>query len=295
MSWMTVVPVYANPPETVSDIYERYPNATVVHVSRDEYPALALQLAQGGYRAATLSDDGGVGRQGAVGETAAPQRSEDCGENYREARSPDASIHVTNIMNSSGGGGDDAAVIFVVIGMVVVVVWTLYAIRYLVDLAVGRRSCGAWSDLVFSSSWGSGAGEASAWFGGVRYLTGIRRGSTDFGLSGEIGHSHIQLPEASLDVHEVYWLLGPLLRWHMGGSRGNPNYFQMEFLAGTTDNDAIGVIAQAKAGFNFSVGDNFRWGLSFGALNIDLKKTEGILDERSRYHSLMGLEWGYRF
>ncbi len=192
-----------------------------------------------------------------------------------------------------GGNSNDAAVLFVVIGTVVLVVWTLYAFKYLFDIASGQRRC-SWTDLVASSTWTSGDQEESAWFGGVRFLTGIHDGVTDIGLSGEIGESHIRMPEEAIDIRGMYWLLGPLLRWRVSDSN-NPHYFQMEFLAGSTDNDEVGVIAQARAGFNFGVGENFRWGMNFGALKIDLSETEGFIGERSQYHSLLGLELGYRF
>lgn len=299
LSWTTVVPAYAKTPESLSDIYEKYPNARVIHVSQQDYPALAYRLAQNGYRSAGVQVALREGREldsrdVAAENASAPGATDDCNEEYREARSPDASIHISN-SRSSGGGSGDAEFLFIVIGAVVVVVWTIYAIKYLADLAIGRHSCGAWSDLAFSSNWGAGDNDASTWFGGVRYLTGVRDGATHFGLAGEIGQSHIQLPAQSLDVHGIYWLLGPLLRWHIGGASSNPHYFQMEFLAGSTENDEVGIIAQAKAGFNFAVGRHFRWGVNIGALNINLNETEGIIGERSQYHSLVGFEWGYRF
>jgi hypothetical protein len=69
----------------------------------------------------------------------------------------------------------------------------------------------------------------------------------------------------------------------------------MEFLAGSTDNEQVGVIAEAKMGLSFGAGERFRWGASLGALNINLNETEGLIRDRSRYHYLFGLEMGYRF
>ncbi len=298
MSWASIVPAYAKSPETLSALNEQYPDAKIIHVSREEYPALASWLAQNGYQTAgeqvVLSDSRDRdSRDMPVTDARAPRASDDCDENQREAQPPNVFLNISNSTNSRGGGNSEF--VFVVIGAIVVVVWTIYAVKYLVDLSVGRRSCGAWSDVAFSSSWGMANGGASNWFGGVRYLTGVRSGSTDLGLSGEIGQAQIHMPEESLDVHGLYWLLGPLLRWHMGSGSGNPHYFQMEFLAGTTEHDEVGVIAQAKVGFNFAVGDNFRWGVNIGALNINLSESEGVIGERSQYHSMTGLEWGYRF
>lgn len=301
ISWTSVFPAYAESPMTLSELYEKYPDARVIHVSREEYPALTAVLAQNGYRTAgeraALSDEDERGsRTSTIKNAKEPGASGDCDEERQASNPGDLTLHFSDgNMPRLGGSSDEAAVLFVVIGAVVLVVWTLYAVKYLMDVAAGRRGCGAWSDLVFSSSWVSGAGVESAWFGGVRFLSGIRDGATDVGLSGEIGRSHIQLPNDFIDVRGTYWLLGPLLRWRAGGLSSNPHYFQMEFLAGSTTNDEVGLIAQAKAGVSFGAGNNFRWGLNFGALNINLSGTGGIISERSQYHSLLGLDLGYRF
>lgn len=287
---------------TVADIHRRYPDARILHVSREGYPGLAAELSSRGYRpageqVALNGDDRHV--PATTGANTRPQKSGDCADTAKERRTGDVSLRfavdaTNDAFSSRRGGGGDSVVLFVVIGTVVLVVWALYAFKYLFDLAAGRRPCGNWSDLTFSSGWATGDREAYARFGGIRYRTGFRKGSTDVGISAELGESRIELPDESLDLRGRYWLLGPLLRWSVGGG-ANPDYFQMEFLAGSTENEEVGVLAQAKLGLNFGVGERFRWGVNVGALNINLHETEGMIRDRSQYHYLFGLEMGYRF
>ena len=133
-------------------------------------------------------------------------------------------------------------------------------------------------------------------FTGLRYLGGISQDGFGFGISAELGQSEVLLAETSaLRLQGMYWLLGPLLRWRLSPG-SNPSYFQMEFLAGSTENKEMGVIAAAKLGFNFGLSDRLRLGVSYGAMNLNLNLHEqGIILDRSRYYTLWGLDMGYRF
>lgn len=303
IGFTTVSPVRAGVPVTAADIHRKYPGARVLHVSPEAYPALAATLSSKGYRPAgeqmaLNSDDRYTGTAPVDGSGPALEDG-DCADTPRDRRTGDVSLRLAvdatgDAISTRGRGGGDSVVLFVIVGTVVLVVWTLYAFKYLFDLAVGRRPCGTWSDLTASTGWASGDRKAYARFGGIRYRTGFRKGSTDVGISAEVGESRIELPDESLDLRGTYWLVGPLLRWQAGGGR-NPHYFQMEFLAGSTENEEVGVLAQARVGLNFGVDEHFRWGLNVGALNINLDETEGMIRDRSQYHYLFGLEMGYRF
>ena len=57
----------------------------------------------------------------------------------------------------------------------------------------------------------------------------------------------------------------------------------------------MGVIAQATLGLQFGIGDAMRLGLSWGAMNINLKNDQGIISDDEQYYYLYGLNVGYRF
>lgn len=228
-------------------------------------------------------------------ETAAsPAPGGGCSARNDERGSSEATFHLA-IDNMDGMDRESAAVVFVIIGAVVVVVWSLYAFKYAYDLAAGVEPCGRWSEWSIASSTISGDASDRARFNGVRAMGGFREGYTDFGLSAEVGQAAMELKETdSLKLRGTYWFVGPVLRWRLSADR-NPNFFQMEFLGGSTTNRETGLLGEAKAALSFGVGNNARWGLSVGAMNINLKDNQGIISARSKYYYLFGLETGFRF
>jgi len=193
------------------------------------------------------------------------------------------------------GSGNEAVVIFVIVGAVVLVVWTLYAVKYVADRVRGVELCGErWSEWALATTSLNSDGPQYAYFTGLRYLGGVEQDGVAYGLSAELGQSDVLLAETrALRLQGLYWLLGPMLRWRLSAA-ANPSYFQMEFLAGSTDNKEMGVIAAAKLGFNFGLSDRLRLGISYGAMNLNLHE-QGIILDRSRYYTLWGLDLGYRF
>ena len=69
----------------------------------------------------------------------------------------------------------------------------------------------------------------------------------------------------------------------------------MNFLAGSTEIDELGVIAQATLELQFGIGDAMRLGISWGAININIERDQGFITEREQYYYLYGLNIGYRF
>ena len=98
----------------------------------------------------------------------------------------------------------------------------------------------------------------------------------------------------TLELKGRYWLLGPILRWRFSDDI-NPNYFQMNFIAGTTEHDEVGMLAKASLGFLFGVGDSMQLGFNWGAMNIDLNENQGIITERDQYHYFYGINVGFKF
>ena len=316
MAWMTVIPAYAANSNPINKMDEaalraKYPDAKIIHVSEEKYPKLAEKLQKQGYQTSNM----GPLHQLAINEqnqqngqpvedinnNRIPSRNkDDCGDsNYRPNESAsDSSLQVmvdfSSDMMHSNGDDKSAAVLFVFVGAVLLVVWTFYVFKYLYDISMGYHPC-RWSELSVSSSAILGNIDQHAYFNGVNYKTGIYSGTTEFGLSAEIGHSDILLVESgALRLEGLYWLIGPLLRWRLSSGR-NPHYFQMDFLGGSTEHSEVGVIARANLGLRFGLSETMHMTLNWGAMNINLNENQGIIDNRDQYYYLYGINVGYRF
>ena len=304
-------PVYAAEPSSTAGFYEaellqQYPGAKVIRVSPEEYLTLEKKLQQRGYRQSELrplqltknnienNDDlVKAGQDDLI-------LADDCADKDNESAGEESfrvMLDITDDMVNSGNGtsGDDAAVLFVIVGTVVVVVWALYVFKYLYDISLGNAPCGRWSELTVVTSSASTAESQHARFDGLRYSTGFREDSLDVGIGFELGQTDILLSEVSvLELKGRYWLLGPILRWRL--SQGiNPSYFQMNFAAGTTEHDEVGLLAKASLGLLFGIGDSLQMGLNWGSMHINLNENQGIISERSQYHYFYGVNMGFRF
>ncbi|MDH5205215.1 MAG: hypothetical protein OEW36_06095 [Hylemonella sp.] len=282
-----------------------HPQARVIRVSAEDYPALQGRLRAAGYQpqadaSPQLLAANAHAPLGPESAQSAPARS-DCDESGLSGDGGESRVGVHINMNvgsghshgGRGGSGDSAAVLFVIVGAVVLVVWTLYAVKYVIDRARGIDGC-HWSEWALTTSGIQSYRPQYANFSGLRYLSGSRSGHTHFGISAELGHADVQLTEVGiLRLRGLYWLVGPLLRWSLSTGR-NPSYFQMEFLVGSTEHQEMGTIAAARMGVNFGLSDRLRLGVSYGALNLNLHE-QGIILDRSQYYGLWGLDLGYRF
>lgn len=316
MAWMTVIPAYAGNYNPVNDMDEaavraKYPDAKIIHVSEEEYPALAEKLQKQGYQTsnmeplqqlATNEQNQQVSQPVEdINHNQMPSRNrDDCGDgNFRQLEpagnsSLQVMVDFSSDMMHSNGDDKSAAVLFVFVGAVLLVVWTFYIFKYLYDVARGYHPC-RWSELSFSSSSISSDIDQHAYFHGLNYKTGIYNRGTEFGLSAEIGHSDILLAESgTLRLEGLYWLIGPLLRWRLSSGR-NPHYFQMDFLAGSTEHSEIGVIARANLGLRFGISETMHMSFNWGAMNINLNDNQGIINNRNQYYYLYGINVGYQF
>lgn len=316
MAWTTVIPAYAANPNPINEMDEaalraKYPDAKIIHVSEEEYPKLAEKLQKQGYQTSNMEplQQLAINEQNQqpgqpvedINHNRMPSRNrDDCGDgNYRPNESAsDSSLQVmvdfSSDMMHSNGDDKSAAVLFVFVGAVLLVVWTFYVFKYLYDVSMGYHPC-RWSELSVSSSTISSDIDQHAYFNGLNYKTGIYNRATEFGLSAEIGHSDILLVESgTLRLEGLYWLIGPLLRWRLSSGR-NPHYFQMDFLAGSTEHAEVGVIARVNLGLRFGITETMHMTFNWGAMNINLKENQGIINDRDQYHYLYGINVGYRF
>jgi len=284
------------------ELFEKYPNAKVIRVTAEEYQSLEKKLQQQGYRQSEIislelakNDADASGNQ-----QTKEVLSDDCADKGDESAGEESfrvMVDLTEDMMRTGNGSssDEAAVLFVIVGTVVVIFWALYVFKYLYDISVGSAPCGHWNELTAVSSRASTSEAQHARFAGLRYATGFREGILDVGISFELGKTDILLSEIGvLALEGRYWLLGPVLRWRLS-SGGNPSYFQMNFVGGTTEHEEVGLLAKASMGLLFGIGDSMQLGLNWGALNINLNGNQGIITERSQYHYLYGVTMGFKF
>ena len=284
------------------ELSERYPGAKIIRVSEEEYLTLEKKLQQRGYRSSEVVPLQLAQNDADVANTQQDDlvTTDDCAKKGNESAGEESfrlMVDFTDDVMRSGNGssGDEAAVIFVVVGTVVVIVWALYVFKYLYDVSLDNTPCGLWNELTVVTSVASTGLDQHARFNGLRYSTGFRDGSIDVGLGFELDQTDILLSEVGvLELKGRYWLLGPILRWRLSPGI-NPSYFQMNFTAGTTEHDEVGLLAKASLGLLFGIGDSMQLGLNWGAMNIDLNDNQGIISERSQYHYLYGINMGFRF
>ncbi len=282
-------------------IYKQYPDAKILRVSTEQYPQLAEKLNAQGYEQTSIrlvSNDEYASYSADTQENA---KSNDCDKSTSTSTAGEESIQLmvdisSDVLNSTSGGNDKAAaIVFVVIGTVLVVAWVLYVFKYLYDVSTGFEPCGYWNEFTVASSSISGTSDEYADFNGIKYMTGFRDGATDVGFAVELGQADILLPQLlSQRLQGFYWMLGPVLRWRMSSNK-NPHYFSMNFLAGSTEHDEMGVIAQASLGVQFGLGESMHLGFSWGAMNIDVHESHALLNDRDEYYYLYGMNFGFKF
>jgi len=317
LAWTTVMPAYATGSNPINEMDEsaiskKYPKAKIIHVTEEDYPELAEKLEKKGYRTSIMNSVPQLAQNdsyqqpdqtsGEINNNQMPPRkTSDCDDGYsnQDSSASDDSLQVmvdfsSDMMDSNGNSDKNAAVVFVFIGAVLLVVWTIYIFKYLYDISLGRNVCG-WSELSASTSRISSPTDQFAKFYGLNFKTGVKSGATEFGLSAEVGHSDILLIESgSLRLKGLYWLLGPMLRWRLTPS-SNPHYFQMDFLAGSTEHSEMGIIARASMGLRFALNKTTHMSLNWGAMNINLKDNQGIINDREQFYTLYGINLGFRF
>ncbi|MCK5639533.1 MAG: hypothetical protein KAJ19_02005 [Gammaproteobacteria bacterium] len=284
-------------------ILQQYPNAKILRVSADKYPQLAAQLQSQGYRLGKtrLASNEAISPttiDAQPSEPSATSVSGDCGDSNQEV--DDGSVHVmldvsSDMLGSSGDSGDGAAVIYVIVGTVLVFVWTLYVFKYLYDVATGFAPCDPWREFTATSSRISTSRFERADFYGLKYLAGFRDGITKVGFSIELGEADIFLPQLiNRRLQGTYWMLGPLLRWRISPGN-NPHYFDMSFVGGSTNHNETGLIAKATLGMQFGLSDKMHLGVNWGAMNIDIKESQGLFNAGRKYYYQLGTNFGIRF
>ncbi|MGA1826448.1 MAG: hypothetical protein ACMUIP_17475 [bacterium] len=196
---------------------------------------------------------------------------------------------------------DVAAVIYVVIGFVVVGVLIIYGAKYFYDVMTGTGDYDYWWEVGASSTFfKKGNDEEILGNGsmvGIKFASGIIDQNFRMGLSGEIGYLAVKLhslfASKFIEIDGLYGIVGPAIRFCWGNI--NPHYISLEFLAGSSEHDEVGVISTARAGINWGIKEHIRLGINGGALYFNINETEGLFDKKSEFRFIGGIEVGYRF
>lgn len=274
---------------SVAEIKVRHPDAKIIHTSKEEYPAVAKSLSEQGY---TVQNNQPANKPGYI---------DNCNKNSSKQPS-DSPIRVAveitdDILDSPGNSNNSksAVLVFVIIGTVVVVVWAIYVLKYMVDLATGFKPCSPWYEFTVASSFMSNASFEKLDLLGLRFMTGFRDEHTDIGIAVEFGKADIILNNTtSTNFSGNYWLLGPILKWHLS-KQINPSTFQMSFMGGTAQGNEIDFLARANLGLQFALSDSFHLGFNWGVMNIELNNDQGIISARDDYEYFFGINSGVSF
>ena len=273
-----------------AEIKARHPDAKIIRTSKEQYPVVAKSLSDQGYAVQNNTT------------SANSTYIDDCNKNSgNDKQSTDSSIRAAveitdDILNSStNSNSKSTALVFVIIGTVVVVVWAIYVLKYMVDLATGFKPCSPWYEFTVVSSFMSNASFEKLDLLGMRFMTGFRDEQTDIGIALELGKADVILKnETSTNFSGNYWLLGPVLKWHLG-KQVNSSTLQMSFMGGTAEGNNVDFLARANLGFQFALSDSFHLGLNWGVMNIELNNDQGIISARDDYEYFFGVNSGVSF
>ena len=227
----------------------------------------------------------------------APARPERAGwvAPYADARSCDGLFDLFSDIHSR----DDAAVVlFVVIGAVVVVALIVYAGAYVYNMLRGDRHYTYWWDLQPHAAWITGRGE-NGFLTGLKLSSGFVQNEVHAGLAVEAGYLNMDVkvhgqPDRT-GIDGVYGLIGPAIRWQLGGDPVNPASLSMEFLGGATESSRADLMSVARAALSVGIGSYGRVGVSLGAMYLDLRLDQGLTRRGDQFTLLLGTEFGLRF
>lgn len=203
---------------------------------------------------------------------------------------------------SDVGGGDGAAILFVVIGVFVVVVFMVYGIKYIYDVARHYDEYNYWWELdaaiTLLGNNETPAKHESGTLQGFKFASGFMDRNFHIGLAAEIGNLDLKLDLRDQEELEeftgFYGVLGPAVRVFF--SENNQQvYLFLELLTGTTSPQKIRLISMARLGVNFKIYEHLRVGFNVGSLYVELKEDEGYFRERSDFSYIAGFELGFRF
>ena len=217
---------------------------------------------------------------------------------HADTVSDDVGDLLVEIMRTDWTSSDASVVIFVVIGAVVVLAVVVYAGAYLYDMATGSDEYLHWWNLETQASFLTG-NRSRGYTAGLKLSAGFERNDTRVGAILESGYLDVGIRQEGqserLDADGVFVMAGVGVRWIFGETPKNPSHFGMELLAGTAWDEQVDVMSVARANLSLGIGSRGRLGFTVGSMFLGLDPTEGILENRSNFTTILGIETGIRF
>lgn len=231
-------------------------------------------------------------------ETSYPDDQERIHPCRADTVSDDVGDLLVEIMHTDWTSSDASLVIFVVIGAVVVLAVVVYAGAYLYDMATGSDEYLHWWNLETQASFLTG-NQSRGYTAGLKLSAGFERNDTRVGAVLESGYLDVGIRQEGqaerLNADGVFVMAGAGVRWIFGETPENPSHFGVELLAGTAWDDQVDVMSVARANLSLGIGSRGRLGFTAGSMFLGLDPTEGILENRNNFTTILGIETGIRF
>ena len=131
-----------------------------------------------------------------------------------------------------------------------------------------------------------------------KFATGFKGQKRYIGLMTNFGYLDVEFElneePKTIAFNGNYVVTGATIRWYLQPDPSS-TYFHLDLLAGTTEHREIGIMSIARAGLNFSAFEDFRFGISLGSIQVNLKKSEGLIRNDHDFNLLGGMDVGYAF
>jgi hypothetical protein len=195
-----------------------------------------------------------------------------------------------------------------VVGVVVVASLIVYSIGYLYQTGTSKLKCLTWRDFGLRASFIDDRNQnqfRSGYMHGFYFSTGYRVPFGVMGLMGELGTHAFDLTinksstttmlKSPLfnEYKGTYLLVGPSFSIPL--TTLNEHLFQIELLAGTSNNKNIGLMSSLRFGISFRVSSQFNIGINAGAALINIKGHENYLNDSDQLNSLLGSSVSYKW
>ena len=205
-----------------------------------------------------------------------------------------------NLNLGSGGNEKEFLIILAVVGVVVVAALVVYSVSYIATMMSHGFECHAWDEIGFRVNTiddESRTQNRRGRLNSIYYSKGYYIPSGVMGLSFEFGQYNFDLKINDLKTEKNYQgaflLMGPSFYFPISANK--QNQFTLELLAGTSNQNNIGIMSTIKMGFQFHINPQLNLGLNLGALLMDIKGFDNYLSDSDRLSGIAGLSTSWKF
>jgi hypothetical protein len=278
---------------TVDELQKKYPNAEIKQVPIEELESLRRNKA---YQECDSIESKGNNRSLEKGHY-----------QHTDLNDRGPFLNFNNYVNFNNHGDKEFLILVAVVGVMVVAALIVYSAGYLYQTTSASLKCLTWIDFGFRASFISDSTSTqsrSGFMHGLYFSSGYRIPIGVMGLMGELGihsfdltinqsSSHPKSPPTNSLYRGTYFLIGP--SFSIPFSNLNEHLFQIDLLAGTSNNKNIGLISTLRFGLLFRMSSQFNIGLNAGAALINIKGFESYLNESDQLNTLLGTSISYKW